>query len=101
MTTIFTQISPEWKQLLDSVGVTHEQLKDKKTAELIYNFVEEHGGIEAANRQLTRGDALPTSPSCQGQSVSTICLMGTMNKYTLSTIHYWRHKTEESINSVD
>eukprot|EP00731_Ephydatia_muelleri_P016660 Em0009g1084a len=36
-------ISSEWKQLLDYVGVTHEQLKDKKTAEFIYNFVEEHG----------------------------------------------------------
>eukprot|EP00731_Ephydatia_muelleri_P016672 Em0009g1096a len=59
-------ISSEWKQLLDKVGVTPTQLKDKKTAEFLYNFVEEHGGIEAANRQLTKGDAPPPPPPSAG-----------------------------------
>eukprot|EP00731_Ephydatia_muelleri_P016684 Em0009g1108a len=49
---LMNNISSEWKQLLDTVGVTHEQLKDNTTAEFIYNFVQERGGIEAANRQL-------------------------------------------------
>ncbi|KAL5482050.1 hypothetical protein EMCRGX_G022331 [Ephydatia muelleri] len=47
-----SKISPNWKQLLDTVGVTQEQLKDKRTANFIYNFVEKRGGIEEANRQL-------------------------------------------------
>lgn len=34
------------------MGVTHEQLKDKNTANFIYDFVEKHGGIQEANRQL-------------------------------------------------
>eukprot|EP00731_Ephydatia_muelleri_P016685 Em0009g1109a len=47
-----SKISPNWKQLLDTVGVTQEQLKDKRTANFIYNFVEKRGGIEETNRQL-------------------------------------------------
>ena len=46
------KISPNWKQLLDTVGVTQEQLKDKSMANFICNFVEKHGGIEETTRQL-------------------------------------------------
>ena len=47
-----SNISSEWKQLLDTVGVTEEQLKDKDMANFIYDFVEKHGGIKEANCQL-------------------------------------------------
>ena len=47
-----SNIDPEWKKLLDAVGITNEQLKDENTATFIYDFVEKHGGIEEANRQL-------------------------------------------------
>ena len=55
-------ITPEWKKLLDMVGVTNDQLEDQQTAEFIYDFVEKHGGIEEANRQLERRDTRPAPP---------------------------------------
>ena len=60
-----SNISSEWKQLLDTVGVTEEQLKDKETANFIYDFVEKHGGIKEANRQLeaSRSRKPPPPPS--------------------------------------
>lgn len=45
-------IDPQWKKLLDTVGVSDEQLKDQDTANFIYDFIEKHGGIQEANRQL-------------------------------------------------
>ena len=47
-----SNIDPQWKKLLDTVGITNEQLKDENTATFIYDFVEKHGGIQEANRQL-------------------------------------------------
>ena len=37
---------------MDIVGVTNEQHKDEDFASFIYEFVEKHGGIQEANRQL-------------------------------------------------
>ena len=58
-------ISADWKQLLDTAGVTHKHLENKDTAEFIYDFVEKHGGIEKANRQLgeSKRKALPPLPA--------------------------------------
>ena len=61
-----SNIDPQWKKLLDTVGVTNEQLKDKNTATFIYDFVEKHGGILEANRQLEaakQGSGPPPPPS--------------------------------------
>ena len=55
-------ITPEWRKLLDTVGVTNDQLEDKKTAEFIYDFVEKHGGIEKANQELERQNSRPAPP---------------------------------------
>ena len=44
------------------MGVTNDQLEDKQTAEFIYDFVEKHGGIEEANRQLERQNTQLTPP---------------------------------------
>ena len=65
-----SNIAPEWKILLDSVGVTHEQLKNKDTASFIYDFVEKHGGIQEANRQLQT--SIPT-PNSRNQEVGRSC----------------------------
>ena len=45
-------LSPAWKELLDAVGVTERQLKDQGTMSFIHGFVDQHGGIEEAIRQL-------------------------------------------------
>ena len=57
-------MDPQWKKLLDTVGVSDEQLKDQNTANFIYDFVEKHGGIQEANRQLeiAKGAAPPPPP---------------------------------------
>lgn len=47
-----SNISSEWKRLLDTVGVTETQLQDGETAAFIHDFVQKHGGIQEANRQL-------------------------------------------------
>ena len=57
-----SNIAPQWKKLLDHVGVTHEQLNDKSTADFIYDFVEKHGGIQEANRQLEEASRTPPPP---------------------------------------
>ncbi len=48
--------------MLDTVGVTTEQLKDKSTATFIYDFVEKHGGIQEANRQLEEASRHGSNP---------------------------------------
>ena len=59
-------VDPQWKKLLDTVGVSIEQLQDQNTAKFIYDYVVKQGGIQQANRQIeaTRGGgrgALPLS----------------------------------------
>ena len=61
-------MDPQWRKLLDTVGVSDEQLQDQNTAEFIYEFVEKHGGIQEANRQLeaTKNSAPPPPPPGRG-----------------------------------
>ena len=50
--------------------MTEEQLKDKETADFIYDFVEKHGGIEKATRQLeaSKTAKAPNPPSHRGHA---------------------------------
>ena len=64
-----SNIDPQWRKLLDTVGVTDAQLEDKNTANFIYDFVEKHGGIQEANRQLeaaSKKGGPPPPPSRHG-----------------------------------
>ena len=56
-------IDPQWKRLFVTVGVTKKQLKDKETSKFIYDFVESHGGIEKATKELEKA-----TPLTQGTS---------------------------------
>ena len=47
-------IDPQWKKLFDRIGVTEKELQDKETSQFIYDFVESHGGIEKATKELDR-----------------------------------------------
>ena len=64
-------INPEWKKLFETVGITEEQLKDRETAEFIYDFVEQRGGIEEATRQIASSSQAPPASSCQGSQSYT------------------------------
>ncbi len=57
-----SNVDPQWRKLLDTVGVTNEQLKDQNTATFIYDFVEKHGGIQEANRQLEEANKMNQTP---------------------------------------
>ena len=68
LTTQSSNINPEWRKLLDTVGVTEEQLKDKETANFIYDFVEQRGGIEKATQELEKQrNKPPPPPSSSGR----------------------------------
>jgi uncharacterized protein YhaN len=54
--------SPEWKQLLDTVGVTERELQDQDIVQFIHDFVQQHGGIEEANRQLDESKQIQSLP---------------------------------------
>ena len=58
-------LDPSVKQLFDTVGISQNQLKDKETAKFIYEFIDQHGGIEALKRE----QQYPSRPSPQGKSL--------------------------------
>ncbi|XP_065184485.1 actin nucleation-promoting factor WAS-like isoform X2 [Sycon ciliatum] len=61
-------IAPEWQQLFDQVGVTQDQLKDKETAQFIYDYVEKSGGIQKwAEDHQPRGPP-PAAPAPPGRA---------------------------------
>ena len=41
-----------WKKLLDMIGITEDQMQEKKTMDFIYDFVEKRGGIENVTREI-------------------------------------------------
>ncbi|XP_065175933.1 actin nucleation-promoting factor WAS-like [Sycon ciliatum] len=70
-------IAPEWKRLFSAAGVTEEQMQDRDTAEFILNYIEQHGGIEQAVREMDSNGGLgglgaamappPPAPAAGGQ----------------------------------
>ena len=41
-------VDPKLKQFFSRAGVSERELQDKETRDFIYNFIEKHGGVEAA-----------------------------------------------------
>lgn len=41
-----------WKKLFSIIGVTEGQMKEKKTRDFIYDFVQKRGGIEAVTKEI-------------------------------------------------
>ena len=44
-------LDPSLKALFDQVGISTSQLQDKETANFIYDFIEQNGGIEALKKE--------------------------------------------------
>ena len=42
----------DWKTLFNIIGVTEGQMKEKKTRDFIYDFVQKRGGIEAVTKEI-------------------------------------------------
>ncbi|XP_076065602.1 uncharacterized protein LOC143039439 isoform X2 [Oratosquilla oratoria] len=51
------------KVFFNMVGVSQQQLSDSRTREFIYDFIEKHGGIEAAVRETEAQRSLSTNSS--------------------------------------
>ena len=52
-----------WKKLLDLIGITEDQMHEKKTMDFIYDFVEKRGGIENVTREIElEREGGPASP---------------------------------------
>ena len=41
-------VDPKLKQFFSKAGVSERELQDKDTRDFIYDFIDKHGGIEAA-----------------------------------------------------
>lgn len=45
-------LDPDLKKLFSHAGISEEQLADKKTSKLIYDFIEQSGGLDAVKEQI-------------------------------------------------
>ena len=47
-------MDPKLKQFFSKAGVSERELQDKDTRDFIYDFIDKHGGIEAALLEVDR-----------------------------------------------
>lgn len=55
-------LDPDLKALFDKLGISEQQLQDKETAQFIYNFIEEHGGLEVLKEETRQQQQRPSAP---------------------------------------
>lgn len=48
-------IDPDLMKLLSQAGIGEAEMRDEKTSQLIYNVIEQSGGMEAVKREVNRG----------------------------------------------
>lgn len=56
-------IDPDLWKLLSQAGISEDEMRDEKTSQLIYNVIEQSGGMEAVKREVNRA---PPPPGRQG-----------------------------------
>lgn len=57
------KLDKDMKSFFGDIGISMSQLKDSETATFIYNFIEEHGGIEAIKEERSRAAGRPPPPA--------------------------------------
>ncbi|KAF7662775.1 hypothetical protein LDENG_00227840 [Lucifuga dentata] len=55
-------LDPDLWKLLSQAGISEAEMRDETTSQLIYNVIEQSGGIEAVKREVNRGAAPPPPP---------------------------------------
>ncbi|XP_075434411.1 actin nucleation-promoting factor WAS isoform X3 [Ascaphus truei] len=56
-------LDPELRNLFSRAGISDAQLADAETSKLIYDFIEQQGGVEAVKQEMRRSDpAAPPPP---------------------------------------
>ncbi|KAG5282294.1 hypothetical protein AALO_G00054400 [Alosa alosa] len=59
-------LDPDLKKLLSTAGISEADLKDEETAQLIYDVIEQAGGMDAVKQVVNQGSAPPPPPGRQG-----------------------------------
>lgn len=61
-------LDPDLRSLFSRAGISEAQLTDAETSKLIYDFIEDQGGLEAVRKEMRRQEPLPppTPPSRAG-----------------------------------
>ncbi|XP_030641016.1 WASP actin nucleation promoting factor b [Chanos chanos] len=61
-----TNLDPDLKKLFACAGISDDQLTDKETSKLIYDFIEQSGGLDAVKEEMRKQDEAVTSRSRSG-----------------------------------
>lgn len=48
-------LDPDLMRVLSQAGIGEAEMRDEKTHQLIYNVIEQSGGMEAVKREVNRG----------------------------------------------
>lgn len=56
-------LDPDLLKLLSAAGIQEADMKDEHTSQLIYDVIEQSGGMEAVKREVNRGSAPPPPPA--------------------------------------
>lgn len=56
-------LDPDLWNLLSQAGISEAEMRDEKTSQLIYNVIEQSGGMEAVKREAHRGGQTRTASS--------------------------------------
>uniref|UniRef100_A0A8C6V878 Wiskott-Aldrich syndrome protein n=1 Tax=Neogobius melanostomus TaxID=47308 RepID=A0A8C6V878_9GOBI len=59
-------LDPDLLKLLSQAGIQEADMKDEHTSQLIYNVIEQSGGMEAVKREVNKGGGPPPPPGRQG-----------------------------------
>ncbi|KAM6982602.1 WASP actin nucleation promoting factor b isoform 2-T2 [Tautogolabrus adspersus] len=55
-------LDPDLSKLLSQAGISEAEMRDERTSQLIYNVIEQSGGMEAVKREMNRGASGPPPP---------------------------------------
>ncbi|KAG8520795.1 Wiskott-Aldrich syndrome protein [Galemys pyrenaicus] len=55
-------LDPDLRSLFSRAGISEAQLTDAETSKLIYDFIEDQGGLEAVRKEMRRQEPLPPPP---------------------------------------
>ncbi|OCT66358.1 hypothetical protein XELAEV_18042614mg [Xenopus laevis] len=56
------QLDPDIHDLFSRAGISDAQLEDAETSKLIYDFIEQQGGVEAVKQEMRKGEPIPPPP---------------------------------------
>ncbi|XP_019951868.2 WASP actin nucleation promoting factor b isoform X1 [Paralichthys olivaceus] len=55
-------LDPDLSKLLSQAGISEAEMRDEKTSQLIYNVIEQSGGLEAVKREVNKKGSVPPPP---------------------------------------